>query len=245
MERITPTEKYYNYFDREENPKFEVSVSLQIYLDNDPVLADQIAEKESVTLGLLGSATHRNPQNLVEFLKKLRPNNHARDKIVIEEISDTAIDIHQKKFEPDTEIPVFMTKMDMTEMGIKPKSFDVLISDFTVNFLSSIEDVGHFFKEIEKSIKDDGVALVTLSCNRNYADKDKYGYDQGRLHSNCLKLFSVYKGSEVKQLMFTLPQYIKIAENNGLDVQILYRKDNKKRGPQFFLKIQKHLKKSK
>lgn len=71
MERITPTEKYYNYFDREENPKFEVSVSLQVYLDNDPGLAEQIAEKESVTLGLLGSATHRNPKSLVEFLKKI------------------------------------------------------------------------------------------------------------------------------------------------------------------------------
>lgn len=139
-----------------------------------------------------------------------------------------------KKFKQDAEIPVFMTKMDMTEMGIQSKSFDILISDFTVNFISSIEGVDSFFKEIERSIKDDGVALVSLSCNRNYADQDKYGYNQERITSKQANTFSVYKGLGVKQVMFTLPKYIEIAKNHGLDVQVLARKNNEKMGPQFF-----------
>ena len=244
MRRIAPTERYYRYFDCKENPKCEASDSLNIYLDKDPDLAKRIARKESITLGLLGSATYRNPENLVRFLKKLRPDNYTNDKIVIEEISDIAVDIHKKNFKPDAEIPVLMTKMDMTEMGVQSKSFDILISDFTINFISSIEDINRFFKEIERSIKDEGVALVSVSCNKNFMDKNKYGYNQENISPKQVKTFSVYKGLGLKQWMFTLPQYIEIAKNNGLDVQVLTRRDNEKMGPQFFLKIQKRLEES-
>jgi len=236
MERITPSEQYYKYFSNQDKQKFEVAKSLSVYLESEPGLKDELAQKDSITLLLLGSATPRNPQNLVRFLEDLRPRRYTADKIIIEEISDTAIDFHRND-QKESDIPVYLTKMDMREMAIQPKAVDLLIADFTLNFVSSLEDVNNFFREIRESLKEDGIALVSVSCNRYFLDQEKYGRYQENIPFSQRRSFSVYKGLGTKQWMFTLPQYIEIAQNNGLSVAVLARKDNEKIGPQFFLKI--------
>jgi SAM-dependent methyltransferase len=125
----------------------------------------------------------------------------------------------------------------MREMAIQPKAVDLLMADFTLNFVSSLEDVNNFFREIRESLKEDGIALVSVPCNCYFLDQEKYGRYQENIPFSRRRSFSVYKGLGTRQLMFTLPQYIEIVQNNGLSVAVLARKDNEKMGPQFFLKI--------
>lgn len=132
-------------------------------------------EKEKVSVLLLGSATPKNLKYLQHFLTKNIGASNESDIFLIDN-NKTALKMHRKYIETDAGLPkVHIFGGDITAQPIRPRSVDILVSDYTANFLQTKGEWESLFQEIERTLTERGRAIVQVRTT-NDPDIDDFAH---------------------------------------------------------------------
>jgi len=222
-------QKYYNEF---EHNSIDLSLMREVLgkIELPPNALKSIEEKESAQFLVLGSATPRNLDNIALIDKALRPGKGNQDKVTIVDANIYPLERHNERIKfldewhasykqnnPDQPNPLQYPKFnlaqgDIRQLPFEKRSVDVVLSDYTFNFLSTIEDVDKAFAEIARVLSDEGVVLISIKGN------EKYKADQlvDEQQMTDLQPYQFDGGTIVN--LFPLQTYISIAQRYGLEL---------------------------
>lgn len=184
----------------------------------------------SVDYLVLGSATTRNISNMALIDERLRPGMGDKDTVTIIDINGYPMEGHQRLWravkdvvnnspagqEPMLLYPNFgFCQADMTQLPFADSSFHAVVSDYTLNFLPTLEDVDKTFAETSRVLRAGGIMLLSV-CGREGVDptapRDELDPAlmqsprvRGRLHG-------------LSTMEFPAQAYFGAAEDNGLQV---------------------------
>lgn len=191
-------------------------------------LLKYIREKESVRFLILGSATTNNLNQAAKIDQYLRPGKVEQDEVVIIDRNKYPLDEHKKeadwiegkakdawsntpKSTPEFPYPKFeIVQADIRQLPFADKSFDLVISDYTLNYLDSLKDVDGTFHQISEVLSPDGLAVVSIRGN----DKYPYSGESNPEIPNDEVQNKNQGGVDVHYL--PIQAYIDLASKNGL-----------------------------
>ena len=145
-----------------------------------------IREKEKARFLILGSATTNNLNQVSKIDQYFRPGKVEQDEVVIIDRNTYPLEEHKKEVDwiegkgedswsntpkstPEFPYPKFeIVQADMRQLPFTDNSFDIVISDYTLNYLDNIEDVNKFFSQISKALSSDGLLIVSIRGNEKY-----------------------------------------------------------------------------
>ncbi len=150
-------------------------------------VASHIKEQEKNTFLVLGSATTKNINGVTKIAHHLHGKESTpSDSVVIVDINDTSIALHEKAIRELDEIdswsktsiressgdmfpyPQFkIEKGDIRSLSQEENSIDVAISDYTINYLDSEKDVLKFFSEVHRVLREKGIMYIALRYSKD------------------------------------------------------------------------------
>ncbi len=182
--------------------------------------ASHIREQDRNTFLVLGSATTKNINGVTKIVHYLHGKESTpNDFVVIVDINDTSIALHERAIRELDEVdswsktsvresggdifpyPQFkVEKDDIRSLSQEADSIDVAISDYTINYLDSEEDVMKFFSEVHRVLKEKGIMYIALRYLKDSEFLQKT--NQG--------------GAEICTL--SLDEYKRLAQEAGLNI---------------------------
>jgi SAM-dependent methyltransferase len=199
-------------------------------MDVPPDVLESIQNKEKIKFLVLGSATAHNLDNMAKIDKVLRPGKGAEDTVTIIDYNMYPLERHKERTEflerweashkrnnPNEKDPLPYPKFnlaqaDMKQLPFEEGSADIVVSDYTFNFLSTQEDIDKAFAEVARVLPQDGTMLIAVNGNDKYKP-DKQLTDQ---QMEDLQEREVLGGTVVKQ--FPIQTYLAAAERHGLEL---------------------------
>lgn len=126
---------------------------------------------------VLGSATARNIDNVAILDKHLRPGQGHEDTVTIIDYNPYPMQQHLEKWhwlkpiardDPEQRqylpYPNFnFVQADMRRLPLPDTSCDVVVSDYTLNFLGTEQDIGQTFRETTRVLKPGGLMLLAVA----------------------------------------------------------------------------------
>jgi SAM-dependent methyltransferase len=166
---------YYDYFTRGGWDLSLMAGALKT-LDMPGHILDSLRHVPTATFLVLGSAAVRNIDNVAILDNHLRPGQGDKDHTMMIDYNHYPLTQHRKKWgwmEPLTRTeeqkrhlpyPTFnFVQADMRQLPFPDKSYDAVISDYTLNFLSTEQDVAQTFRETARVLKPDGLMLLAVA----------------------------------------------------------------------------------
>lgn len=185
-----------------------------------------IQEKEKIRLLVLGSATTENLHQIAKIDQYLHPGKVEDDDAVIIDLNKYPLDQHKKyvdwiegkdswtntpKSTPEFPYPKFdLVQTDMRQLPFAEGSFDILISDYTLNYIDNPTDLGKVFTQIAQVLSLDGLAIVAVRGTQH--GNQKTGDNKALSEAE----HTTQGGVEVHY--FPLQTYLRIAAEHGLEV---------------------------
>ncbi|TAH32884.1 class I SAM-dependent methyltransferase [Candidatus Saccharibacteria bacterium] len=124
---------------------------------------------------VLGSATARNISNVALIDKDIRPGQGHKDTVVIVDRNHYPMRKHREEWEWMRDVvrneeqnrilpyPSFrFGQADMRQLPMRDGTFDIVASDYTLNFLDTYEDVQQTFSEVQRVLKPGGILLAAV-----------------------------------------------------------------------------------
>lgn len=145
-------------------------------LDAPAQATDTLRRTSDATLLVLGSATVRNIHNVANLDNILRPGQGHHDHAMIVDYSHHPMKQHRQEWdwlEPSTRTkeqqrylpyPAFsFIQADIRDLPLPNESCDVVISDYTLNFLANTPDVVQTLGEAARVLKTKGLLLLAVA----------------------------------------------------------------------------------
>lgn len=149
-------------------------------------LLASIREKKEFKFLILGSATTRNLDHVSKIDQYLRPGKVERDSVTIIDQNMYPLSGHHKeivgiegrgtdmwsntpKSTPEFPYPKFrVAQADMRQLPFAEGSFDAIISDYTLNYLDSVQDIDKTFASMSQALSSGGIAVISVKGNQRY-----------------------------------------------------------------------------
>ena len=183
-----------------------------------------VGSKKKSNILVLGSAVPENINAISKIDSFLRPGKVEQDTAVIIDQNMHPLKQHKKDIEwiegkgtwnnkslssPEFPYPNFkLARADMRELPFAENVFDIIISDYTLNYLDKLEDVEATFEEISRTLTEKGVAIVSFRGNEKYSD----------LEGDIVDDVQEKIQGGVKVHYFSIQTYFKIAQKHGLKI---------------------------
>lgn len=187
----------------------------------------EIGWKEKINMLVLGSATPDNLFRVAQIDHLVRPGKAEQDRAVIIDLNRYPLEKHKREIDwiedkigwgdkpmstPEFPLPKFeLAQADMRALPFKEGEFDLVISDYTLNYLDKFEEVDKVFEEMARTLCSRGIALLSVRGNEKYPPGKNI--PKGAEHE--LQTTKV-GGIEVKY--FPLKAYLESAERHGFDM---------------------------
>lgn len=217
-EKLTQENYYESYHGWDLSLLYERMRGMQLPEDS----LRSIQEKEKIRLLVLGSATRENIHQIAKIDQYIHPGKVENDNAVIVDINKYPLDEHKKyvdwiegkdswthtpKSTPEFPYPQFdLVQTDMRQLPFAEGSFDMLISDYTLNYIDNPTDLGKVFGQIAQALSQDGFAIVVVRGTEQRDQKPAGGEE----------LHTTQGGVEVHY--FPFQTYLRIAGEQGLTV---------------------------
>ncbi|MFZ2193268.1 MAG: class I SAM-dependent methyltransferase [Candidatus Moraniibacteriota bacterium] len=188
---------------------------------------EQLSTKEKANILILGSATPDNLSRIAQIDSYLRPGKVEQDVAIIIDQNMHPLAKHKEdilclegkdgwsntpKSTPEFPLPKFeLSQADIRELPFKNNEVDIIISDYTLNYLETIEDINRTFEEISRVLSTNGLVFISLRGN------EKYPYQK----ENPIKLQNDVQQKNQGGVMvnyFPLHTYFEIAKNHNLNI---------------------------
>lgn len=186
---------------------------------------ESVRAKEKATLLVLGSATSDNLSRISQIDSYLRPGKVEQDTAVIIDQNNYPLARHAKdilsiegkdgwsntpKSTPEFPFPKFqLTQADIRRLPFAENKVDLIISDYTLNYLDNLEDINSTFKEISRTLSADGIALISFRGNHKYPYIEKFPAAPDNDHQQTIQ-------GGVSVHYFPLHTYLNVAKQHGL-----------------------------
>ncbi len=176
-----------------------------------------LREKDAAQFLVLGSATPSNINHVSNIDYYLRPGKTGNDTITIidQNAYPLAKHVEYLDFPPfiaEFPYPDFQfVQGDIREFPFADSTFDVVISDFTLNFLNTREELNQTFQGIQRILQKNGLCLISVRGD------ERYPYDENGPDVSENAPVPLEMGRFTIQV-FTLQTYMKIAQENGLQL---------------------------
>jgi SAM-dependent methyltransferase len=150
------------------------SLSQRLEVPDD--IKESLASLPTVTFLVFGSATPRNIDNVALLDSTLRPSRVHQDSVLMIDYNDSPMKDHrnhwidieptargeeQQKYLPYPDFA--FARADMRRLPIEDEMIDVVISDYTLNFLDDYDDVRRTFGEAARVLKTRGIMLLAVA----------------------------------------------------------------------------------
>lgn len=149
-----------------------VSNRLEIPAD----VKESLVSIDAANILVLGSATPRNIDNVALLDSTLRPGRSHQDSVLMIDYNDSPMKDHrdhwidieptarsdeQQKYLPYPDFA--FARADMRRLPIGDEMLDIVISDYTLNFLDDYDDVRTTFGEAARVLKTHGIILLAVA----------------------------------------------------------------------------------
>jgi ubiquinone/menaquinone biosynthesis C-methylase UbiE len=183
----------------------------------------KLSQENNPFLLVLGSATTRNIEAISHELKK---EGIKSGKVCIIDISQIPLKKHLETLKEDeftsrAGTVFFLAQMDANKMGIRENQIDIIISDFTVNFNQTPENIKNMFNEMARVLKKEGAAFVSMNISSAETEKEPL----------------LVERLKTKQFVFPLTFYKEEAEKAGFNFQIIKLLEHPRYGLQAYAKL--------
>lgn len=169
--------KYYEGFEYGGGWDLSLMISALENLELPAHVKESVARPSEATFLVMGSATTRNIGNIAVLDSKLRPGKSHNDCVLMIDRNLYPMSQHQREWnwlrpivhgEGDQQdhlpYPNFIfAQADMRNLPLPDESCDVVISDYTLNFLDTREDVARTFGQTQRVLKPGGVMLLAVA----------------------------------------------------------------------------------
>ena len=225
---------YYDRFEQGGGLNWDLSLMLSALKKMDVArngTFNSLRERTAAKLLLLGSATSQNLDKIALLDKQLRPGSGDKDKVCVIDCNLYPLRQHQKRIgfiteaeeafqknHPDTDNPLpypsyELAQADMKCLPFADGSFDVVVSDYTLNFAESADEVGRTFSETSRVLSADGFLLLSIRGNPDFPyDPD----DELTPSTNEMTQQELSDSLYIKQL--PLATYLRVARQNDLQL---------------------------
>lgn len=168
-----------NYYDAYDAAGWDIglmrSALADVALPDD--VRDSLTNTPAATFLVLGSATSRNITHLAAIDRELRPGQGSNDTIVMIDYNSRPLEGHQREWRwlqpmvrgadntyKDQQYPHFVFgQADMRQLPVRDGALDVVVSDYTFNFLGAYGDIHKTFGEVERVLRPLGVMLMSVA----------------------------------------------------------------------------------
>ncbi len=189
-----------------------------------------IQGKGGIKFLVVGSATERNLDEIALLDKLIRPGKGRQDDVIILDYNNYPLqrgqdraefiekweENHKRNFPEDKSdsllYPNFeFTQGDIRQLPLKQESTDIVITDYTLNFLADVEDIEKSFEEIGRILIPGGVVFISVKGNDKYQFSDDFISEKEAQDVQSRELSG---GVLINQ--FPLHTYVAIAKKHGL-----------------------------
>lgn len=235
----TSVQEYYETFEggarapsKELRRPYLLKELLQVVEGQEQATLMKLGENERLTTVVLGSAAAENINQVSEFFETIRPSRGAtpQDRIVIIDIIDQTLQRHQATIKRKIrmgrkDIEGFsVVKMDMRQLGITDRSINIMLSDCTLNFLSTKEECAIAFSEMSRTLHNDGVIYLRfIGDPRASTDPQRLDDEHGNALSEpqANPFIRLALGGRMSTYHYPFSVYSKLAKQNGLTFTLL------------------------
>jgi len=183
-------------------------------------MSTNLKRNKSNAFLVLGSATTKNLNGVTKIAHYLHGKEATlKDSVSIVDINDISVALHGKEIQELDKVsdwsktsmrensaktfpyPEFsVEKGDIRSLSQETDSIDVALSDYTINYLDSKEDVSAFFCEVNRVLKQKGILYIAFRYSKGSQTQERV--NQG--------------GAEIS--MLSLDDYKQLAEGAGLRI---------------------------
>ena len=187
---------------------------------------------------VLGSATTKNINGVTSIVHHVHGKKAAlNDTVIFVDVNDHSIQLHQKAIRElddaswsgvsDREksidhfpYPRFMVrKADIRSLPPDLDSVDVALSDYTINYLDSEKDIGDFFREVSRVLKENGVLYIALRYSQNGQAQERINQGGAEICTFRLGLYRSLAEKAGLRMLTAEP------ENSAGDILIVFQKE--------------------
>jgi hypothetical protein len=222
-----------NYYDGYEQRGFSLTLDdmwmAMVWLMNIPEKAlRHTREKEKARFLVLGSATPSNLTYISKIDGYVRPGKISNDTITIIDQNFYPLTKHAQLVrviegnDGWSNTPVLLDGQsyprfeliqgDIKKLPFNSNTFDVVVSDFTLNYLTSISDLEKTFEDVTRVLCQKGLCILAVRGNQ------KYPYQKHRKLDFSPSEAEVISLGRVNIHVFPLETYMAIAKDKGLKV---------------------------
>lgn len=179
-ESLNP-ENYYSQFERsgtDLDKMHDILSRMDIPVD----IKHSLESVHSAAILVLGSATERNIDSIAWIDQVLRPGRGNNDGVLMIDYNNYPMQKHSKHWdwleklartnEQQEYLPYpdfVFAQANMMQLPLADETIDIVVSDYTVNFLDDLNDVRRTFDEAARVLKPGGVLLLSAAGNE-YVD---------------------------------------------------------------------------
>lgn len=218
-----------DYYRRFESGGWDLDLMYSVmgHMDIPRDVRDHLESIPAATLLVLGSATPRNIHNVAKIDRLMRPGQSGNDGVLMVDFNNYPMTKHAQEWEwlhgvvhtdeQETYLPYpdyAFAQADMRQLPIGDAVIDIVISDYTLNFLDDYEDVQKTFGEVSRVLKPGGVLLLSVAGHENVSPT---------IPIDALADLSPQKRSRVGgsyTSQFPQQMYTQAAANSGLTMQV-------------------------
>lgn len=163
---------------------------------------------------VINSYSHDNVDAIASWLSN---NKQQEARVIFSHLDDRAIKIHQKRIFDLGFEHIETVYDDIRKTRLTPQSFDLVISDFRLNFNHNDEQNQEAMHGINKVLKSNGLILISVVVDSRY-ESSRFGKDQEKAPINK-KSPHVFKFTEnLERFCFTVPYYKKLFIDRGFKI---------------------------
>ncbi|PIV09231.1 hypothetical protein COS31_04090 [Candidatus Roizmanbacteria bacterium CG02_land_8_20_14_3_00_36_15] len=223
------------YIEYMNNPKnlrktlFDLFISLETELVESKLKA-VLSSQKPLSILVINSYSYDNIDVIVSWLSK----RGAKDRIIFSHLDDRSLKLHQKRIF-DLGLDHLETIYDdIRKTRLTPKSFDLIINDFRLNFNTSHQQNLSAMKNIRKIVKSDGFVLISVVVDPRF-ESERFGHDQEKAPLNKFSPSTFIFTEGLQRYCYTVPYYKKLFKNSGF---IIVKEFDIKEGKSWFKKYQ-------
>lgn len=179
----------------------------------DQYLKKSLIDMKEPMILVINSYSHDNVDAITSWLS----NNDLHTRVIFSHFDDRAIKIHQKRtFDLGLE-HIEAIYDDIRKTRLAPKSFDLVINDFRLNFNSNHEQNQEALYGIRRVLKSNGLVLISVVVDSRY-ESSQYGVDQEKAPINKSSPHIFMFKENLERYCFTVPYYKKLFIKSGFKI---------------------------
>ena len=170
-------------------------------------------KEEPLSILVINSYSQDNIDSVIKFLKERKQ----KDTIIFSHFDDRALKFHQRRVF-DLGLDHFEVVFDdVRKTRLTPKSFDLIINDFRLNFNTDDKQNIASMTNSQKLLKPGGFLLISVVVDARY-ESSRYGHDQEKAPINNNAPFTFKFTENLERYCYTVPYYKKLFKKSGFKI---------------------------